>query len=277
MIVDAHHHLWDRARHDHRWLDTPGLEAIRRDFTATDLAAAGAGEVRTTVAVQALNSSAETYDLLAAAAPVGAVVGWVDLISSRCGTRLDELAAAPGGSRLRGLRHLVQDEPDPGWLVRPSVLRGLAAAATRRIAVDLLVRSPQRAAALEAARRLPDASFVIDHAGKPNIGAGEWEPWAAWITAMAALPNVVCKLSGLVTECPPRPWSRSLIEPYARHVLASFGADRVMFGSDWPVCLLQASYAEVLGLTVELLDGASPAEREAVLGGTARRVYRIAT
>lgn len=276
MTVDAHHHLWDRVRHDHHWLDGAGLETIRRDFTVADLAAAGTGEVRTTVAVQALNSSAETYDLLASAGPVGAVVGWVDLISSRCGTRLDELAAAPGGSRLRGLRHLVQDEPDPGWLVRPSVLRGLAAAAERRLAVDLLVRGPQRAAALEAARRLPDASFVIDHAGKPNIGAGEWAPWADWITAMAALPNVVCKLSGLVTECPPRPWSRSLIEPYAQHVLAAFGADRVMFGSDWPVCLLQASYAEVLGLTVDLLDGASPTEREAVLGGTARRAYRLA-
>ncbi|CAM3840181.1 amidohydrolase family protein [Tsukamurella ocularis] len=281
MIVDAHHHLWQRARHDHGWLDAPGMEAIDRDFTVADLAAAttaadsDAGEVGATVAVQALNSSAETYDLLASAGPVGAVVGWVDLISSRCGTRLDQLAAAPGGGKLRGLRHLVQDEPDPRWLVRPSVLRGLSSAAEHRLAFDLLVRGPQRAAALEAARRLPDASFVIDHAGKPNIGAGEWEPWAAWITDMAALPHVACKLSGLVTECPPRPWSRALIEPYAQHVLAAFGADRVMFGSDWPVCLLHASYHEVLGLTVDLLDGASPTEREAVLGGTARRVYRL--
>lgn len=278
MIVDAHHHLWDRARHDHGWLGSPGLEAIRRDFTVADLATAtraGTEPVGATVAVQALNSSAETYDLLAAAGPVSAVVGWVDLISSRCGTRLDQLAAAPGGRSLRGLRHLVQDEPDPGWLVRPSVLRGLTAAAEHRLAFDLLVRRPQRAAALRAARLLPGTSFVIDHAGKPAIGAGEWEPWTSWITAMAALPNVVCKLSGLVTECPPKPWSRSVIEPYARHVLDAFGADRVMFGSDWPVCLLQASYAEVLGLTVELLDGASPTERAAVLGATARRVYRL--
>ncbi|NMD57419.1 MULTISPECIES: amidohydrolase family protein [Tsukamurella] len=279
MIVDAHHHLWDRARQDHGWLGAPGLEAIRRDFTVADLAAATAAtgpvEVGATIAVQALNSSAETHDLLAAAGPTGAVVGWVDLSSARCGARLEQLAAAPGGARLRGLRHLAQDEPDPRWLVRPSVLRGLATAAERRLAVDLLVRAPQRAAALEAARLMPGTSFVIDHAGKPNIGAGEWEPWAAWITAMAALPHVVCKLSGLVTECPPQPWSRSLIEPYARHVLDVFGADRVMFGSDWPVCLLQASYAQVLGLTVDLLDGASPAEREAVLGGTARRVYRL--
>ncbi|KXP02524.1 amidohydrolase family protein [Tsukamurella tyrosinosolvens] len=287
MIVDAHHHLWNRARHDHGWLATPGLEAIDRDFTVADLATAvtsattaapGATDaVGTTVAVQALNSSAETHDLLAAAGSAGAVVGWVDLISARCGTRMDELAAAPGGGSLRGLRHLVQDEPDPRWLVRPSVLRGLAAAAERRLAFDLLVRGPQRAAALDAARLQSGTSFVIDHAGKPNIGAGEWEPWAAWITAMAELPNVVCKLSGLVTECPPQPWSRSLLAPYAQHVLDAFGADRVMFGSDWPVCLLQATYAQVLGLTVDLLDGASPAEREAVLGGTARRVYRLAT
>ncbi|MGX9296937.1 amidohydrolase family protein [Tsukamurella paurometabola] len=281
MTVDAHHHLWDRARLDHRWLDSPGLEAIRRDFSPADLAAARtaastvAGPITRTVAVQALNSSAETHDLLAASGPADAVVGWVDLISSRCATRLDQLAAAPGGGTLRGLRHLVQDEPDPRWLVRPAVLRGLAAAADRWLAFDLLVRGPQRPAALEAARLAPGTSFVIDHAGKPAIGAGEWEPWASWITDMAALPNVTCKLSGLVTECPPRPWSRKLIEPYARHVLESFGADRVMFGSDWPVCLLQASYTEVLTLTVDLLDGASPTEREAVLGGTARRVYRL--
>ncbi|BDD80998.1 amidohydrolase [Tsukamurella pulmonis] len=275
MIVDAHHHLWDRTRDDHGWLDAPGLEAIRRDFGTDDLAAAAAGAVTTTVAVQALHSSAETHSLLAAARPVAGVVGWVDLASSRCDERLSALVAGPGGEKLRGIRHLVQDEPDPQWLLRPRVARGLRTVADRGLVFDLLVRRPQRSVGLESARSLPDVPFVIDHAGKPDIGAGEWDAWAAWIDAMAALPNVTCKLSGLVTECPPRRWSRALIAPYARHVLDTFGADRVLFGSDWPVCLLQASYAQVLELTVDLLDGASPTERDAVLGGTARRVYRL--
>ncbi|MDP0396692.1 amidohydrolase family protein [Tsukamurella strandjordii] len=272
MIVDAHHHLWDRSRHDHGWLDSPGLEAIRRDFTPADLAAE---TTATTVAVQALNSAAETRDLLAADGPVAAVVGWADLTSEACGDELDALAAAPGGEKLRGLRHLAQDEPDPRWLTRTDVARGLSAATDRGLAFDLLVRGPQRAAALDLARALPGTSFVVDHAGKPDIGAGEWDSWAAWILDLAALPNVACKLSGLVTECPPRPWSRELIAPYARHVLESFGADRVLFGSDWPVCLLEASYAQVRELTVDLLDGAADAERDAVLGGTAARVYRL--
>lgn len=273
MIVDAHHHLWDRARHDHGWLASPGLEPIRRDFTVSDLAAESPADA--TVAVQALNSTSETRYLLTAGGPVRAVVGWADLTSPDCGDQLDRLRSAPGGEKLCGLRHLAQDEPDPCWLARPDVARGISAATDRRLAFDILVRAPQRAAGLELARSLPAANFVIDHCGKPDIGAGEWDPWATWITAMAALPNVACKLSGLVTECPPRPWNRPLIEPYARHVLESFGAERVMFGSDWPVCLLEASYAQVLGLTVDLLDGASPTERDAVLGETAQQVYRL--
>lgn len=274
MIVDAHHHLWDRARQDHGWLDSPGLDTIRRDFATADLREA-APSGTTAVAVQALNSHTETLELLAAGDPVVAVVGWADLTADSCAAELDTLLAAPGGNRLRGLRHLAQDEPDPQWLLRPDVTRGLAAVTARELSFDLLVRAPQRASALTLARSLPETSFVLDHAGKPDIGAGEWDSWTAWIHAMAALPNVTCKLSGLVTECSPQAWSHSLIEPYARQVLEAFGADRVLFGSDWPVCLLEASYSAVLGLTVGLLDGASDAERAAVLGGAATRVYRL--
>ncbi|WP_019200867.1 amidohydrolase [Tsukamurella sp. 1534] len=276
MIVDAHHHLWSLDRHDHGWLDDPRLATIRRDFGTVDLAdAAPSGTA--TVAVQALGTAAETLDLLAAAAgpgPVTAVVGWADLTSPAVADDLDALAAAPGGGALRGLRHLAQDEPDPAWLLRPDVARGLAAATERGLTYDLLVRGPQRAAALELARRAPSTMFVLDHAGKPDIG-GEWDGWARWISALAELPNVACKLSGLVTECPPGAWTAEDVLPYGRHVLDAFGAGRVMFGSDWPVCLLRAGYSDVLDLATEIVGDASHRERSAVFSGTATSVYSL--
>jgi L-fuconolactonase len=197
---------------------------------------------------------------------IAGVIGWLDLTKPD----LDRLRAAPGGHLLVGTRHQAETEPDPAWLLRPEVIRGLRSLA---LPYDLLVRAPQRQAALELARRLPEVRFVLDHAGKPAIAAGEWTPWATWLSELATLENVVCKLSGLITEAPWSTWTPDLIRPYAEHVLTSFGADRVMFGSDWPVCELAGGYPAVLELTADLLRGASESERAAVLGGTARRVY----
>lgn len=202
---------------------------------------------------------------------IAGVVGWVDLTRPGVADELAAVRAGPAGDLLVGVRHQAQDEPDPGWLLRRDVMRGIAAAGAAGLVYDLLVRPPQADAALDLARRLPEVSFVLDHAGKPDIAHGVWEPWATWITALAALPNVAVKLSGLVTEAAPG-WTPADVLPYARHVLDVFGPDRVMFGSDWPVCTLAASYAQVLALAEEAVPAG---DRNAVFGGTARRVYGI--
>jgi L-fuconolactonase len=221
------------------------------------------------VVVQALADESETLELLSLrGAPIAGVVGWTDLTAPDVADRLVALRSA---GPLVGIRHQAQDEPDPEWLTRPAVVRGIAAVGAAGLVYDLLVKPPQAAAALEAVRLLPEVSFVLDHAGKPHIAGGRWEPWATWITALAAQPNVTVKLSGLVTEAAPD-WRPVDILPYARHVLSSFGSDRLMYGSDWPVCTLAASYDQVFALAVEAL---SPGDRAAVLGGTARSVYRL--
>jgi L-fuconolactonase len=277
-VVDAHHHLWDPADGGHSWLDAPEHAAIRRRYDVADLRAALPPEVGATVLVQALASTAESERLLAVAAGSGlvaGVVGWADLTAPGVGDELDRQRSRPGGERLVGLRHLAQDEPDPGWLARPDVRRGIAAAGRRGLVVDLLVRAPQRAAALDAAQAAPDVAFVLDHAGKPAIGAGEWEPWASWLAELAGLPNVSCKLSGLLTEAAPGGRHADTLRPYAAHVLGCFGPDRVLFGSDWPVCELAGGYPAVRTTTRSMLAQLHPAERAAVLGGTARRVYGL--
>jgi L-fuconolactonase len=266
MIIDAHHHLWDPARRDYPWM--AGLTALHRPYTVDDLRTAAGPDVTATVLVQTVSSAAETAEFLTTATGsaglVAGVVGWVDLTAPE--------PVFPDGP-LVGVRHQVEDEPDPEWLLRPDVRRGLRQVAGAGLVYDLLVRAPQRPAGLAVARRMPELRFVLDHAGKPGIATGEWEPWASWIDELARLPNLVCKLSGLVTEADWTGWTPAVIRPYAEHVLDRFGADRVMFGSDWPVCELAGGYRAVLELTRELLDGASTTERAAVLGDTARRVY----
>jgi L-fuconolactonase len=224
-----------------------------------------------------VSEEAETEEFLAVAAAsdglIAGVVGWVDLADPGVADALARLRALPGGERLVGVRHQVQDEPDPDWLARPAVRRGLRAVADAGLAYDLLVLVPQLPAALAAVRDLPEGRFVLDHAAKPAIAAGAMEPWAGALAELARPPNVTCKLSGLVTEATWDDWDAERIRPYADHVLASFGPDRVMFGSDWPVCELAASYSEVRALAEALLEGLSPGERDAVLGAAATRVY----
>ena len=281
MVIDAHHHVWDPGvrRHDR----LAGLPRFRRAFGLADYAkeSAAAG-VTASVLVQVLASTAETEDLLAAAAAtagqipeVAGVVGWVDLTAGDVHRELDRLRARPGGDRLAGVRHLVQDEPDPGWLGRPDVRRGLRAVGAAGLVYDLLVRPSQLPAVLRVTAELDEVRFVLDHGGKPEIGAGRLEPWAGLIAEMAALPNLTCKLSGLVTEAGPA-WTPASFEPYVDHLLESFGPGRLMFGSDWPVCTVAASYAEVTALARGLLAARlSEDEQAAVFGETAASVYRL--
>ncbi|MDF3289032.1 amidohydrolase family protein [Streptomyces silvisoli] len=279
MRVDAHHHLWDLSRREQPWMDGPWADPIRRSYHLHHLAPElDAHDIQATVVVQACSSSAETEELLALAGEsdrIAAVVGWADLTDSRLGDRLARLSAATGGDRLAGIRHQVQDEPDPRWLCRADVRHGLAGVAEAGLVYDLLVTPRELPAAVNTVRELPELVFVLDHAAKPPVARGEWQPWAGLITELAAAPNVVCKLSGLVTEADWRSWTPERILPYARHVLDAFGPGRVMYGSDWPVCTLAAGYGQVLALAERCVADLGPTERAAVLGGTAARVYGL--
>ncbi|TDQ46568.1 amidohydrolase family protein [Actinorugispora endophytica] len=280
--VDAHHHLWDTGRREHAWMDGPWADPLRGRFDEAALAAlAGPHGIGASVVVQSLADEAETGELLAVAAGSGlvrGVVGWVDLTAPDVADALAGLREGPGGERLLGVRHLVQDEADPEWLLRPDVRHGLAAVGRAGLVYDLLVRPAQLPAAVRVVRELPGVAFVLDHLAKPDI-AGRADPgsgaWARGLAGLAAAPNVAAKLSGLVTEADPRAWTPADLAPYAYRALELFGPDRLMFGSDWPVCTLAASYGEVVAAADELLAALSGAERAEVLAGTATRWYGL--
>ncbi|MEW2180455.1 amidohydrolase family protein [Streptomyces sp. NPDC005406] len=278
-IVDAHHHVWDLSVRDQDWITGEELAPLRRDFTLADLEPeARANGVCATVLVQTVTVPEETPEFLALADGsdlVAGVVGWTDLTAPGVADALSALRELPGGDRLVSLRHQVQGEPDPGWLLRPDVRRGLAAVADAGLVYDLVVRPQQLPAAVRAAELLPGLTFVLDHAGKPPIAAGPAHPWADDLRALAALPNTVCKLSGLVTEADAHDWTVKDLRPYAGTVIDAFGPGRLMFGSDWPVCRLAATYTEIVETALVLLDGLADHERDAVLATTAERVYGL--
>jgi L-fuconolactonase len=203
------------------------------------------------------------------------VVGWTDLTRPDVADELARLRELPGGRHLKGIRHQVQGEPDPNWLLRPDVRDGLVAVAEAGLVYDLVVLPHQLPACVRAAAEHPELTFVLDHLGKPPIATGELRPWATAVRALAALPNTVCKLSGMVTEADLAKWTVDGLRPYADTVLDAFGPGRLMFGSDWPVCTLAASYAQVVDVAEELTGGLGAQERAEVFGGTATRVYRL--
>jgi L-fuconolactonase len=275
--IDAHHHVWDLSVRDQPW--TADLPLLRRSFDIDELTPelAQAGIDRT-ILVQTIVDAAETPELLALAAArpvIAGVVGWVDLESPGAADALAELRAHPGGAALVGIRHQVQGEPSPTWLEQPAVLRGLAAVGDAGLAYDLLVTPEQLPAAITAARSLPTVRFVLDHAGKPPIALGELDPWRGLIGSLASLPNVSVKLSGLATEASPQ-WTVAELKPFVDVLLDSFGSSRIMFGSDWPVSLLAASYAETVAAATQLLEDLSSAERDEIFGGTAATWYNVA-
>ncbi|WP_105968190.1 amidohydrolase family protein [Streptomyces geranii] len=278
-VIDAHHHVWDLSVRDQDWITGPELAPLRRDFGLADLEPeARAAGVTATVLVQTIDVPQETPEFLALARDsdlVAGVVGWTDLTSPDVANALAALREGPGGEYLVGIRHQVQGESDPRWLMRSDVLRGLAAVAEAGLVYDLVVRPHQLAAAHEAAQLLPGLTFVLDHAGKPPIATGELRPWADAVRLLAALPNTVCKLSGMVTESDWDRWSVEDLRPYADTVLDAFGPRRLMFGSDWPVCRLAATYAEVVATARELTADLHPAERHEVFTQTALRTYGL--
>lgn len=279
MRVDAHHHVWDLTVREQDWITGPELQPLRRNFAVADLAPqARAAGIDGTVLVQTITVPEETPEFLALAQEselITGVVGWTDLTAPDVSDALARLRELPGGRYLKGIRHQVQGEPDPEWLLRPEVRNGLAAVAAAGLVYDLLVLPQQLPTCVRAAADHPELTFVLDHLGKPPIATGVLEPWATALRALAALPNTVCKLSGMVTEADLAKWTADDLRPYADTVLEAFGPGRVMFGSDWPVCTLAASYDQVVAVTEELTGGLGTGERADVFGGTAARVYRL--
>jgi L-fuconolactonase len=278
MIVDAHHHFWDPSRADYPWM-TDELAAIRRPFGPDDLAPVlRATGVDRTVLVQTRVSVEETLEFLgtAAATPfVAGVVGWVDLTASGVADAIAKLRAAPGGEHLVAIRHQVHDEPDPEWLRREDVRRGIAAVGEARLAYDLLLRPRELPAALAVTQELTDVRFVIDHIAKPPIASRELQPWADLMRPFGELAHVWCKVSGMVTEADWVSWQPDDLRPYVQHVLDVFGPDRLLFGSDWPVCLVAGSYQQVFDAARAALGDLTTDEVAAIFGGNAAEVYRL--
>jgi len=272
FVVDSHQHFWDPAHAHYAWL-TDERAAIRRRFGPEDLRPVlRASGIDRTIVVEARSSLEETRELLALAAEtdfLAGVIGWVDLTDPAIAGVLAELRAAPGGERLAGIRHQVRAEPDAAWLMRPDVLRGLSVLADAGLAYDLLVTPRELPAARDAAARVPDLTFVVEHLGGPDVRSGGDAAWAGGMARLAELPNVSCKVSGLAVGTADR------LAPFVRPVLDWFGEDRLLFGSDWPVCLLAAGYEEIMGRLGELTASLGPAARAALMGANAGRVYRL--
>lgn len=277
--IDAHHHVWDLTARAQDWIAGEAMAPIARSFDLTDLADAAVGHaIGGTVVVQTVADIAETEELLdlaRATTLVRGVVGYVDLTAGEVGEQLDRLLERPSGSALVGLRSLVQDEPDPAWLLRPDVRRGLRAVADRGLAFDLLIKPHQLRTAVACVALLGDMRLVVDHLAKPGVAARAWEPWATDIGRLASFENVSAKLSGLVTEADWRSWSPADLRPYVDHALEMFGTDRLMFGSDWPVCTLAAPYSTVVEVTEQLLADLSEDERGRIFGSNAVSTYRL--
>lgn len=277
--VDAHVHFWDPARMPYPWLAE--VPAIAGPHSPHELASeAGAVTPSAIVFVEAgadgghARAEVDWISELAAREPrIAAVVAQVAVDR---GPETDAaLAALAGHDLVRGVRHNLQDHAAPDHCLRPAFLHGVARAGEAGLTFDVCIRHHQLPACIELVRRCPGTTFVLDHAGKPDIRRGLIDPWRAHIAELARLPNVVCKLSGLVSEADPARWTPAGLRPYVEHLLGSFGPGRLLFGSDWPVLKLAASYPRWLEVAVELLEPLSDAERAALLGENARRVYRL--
>jgi L-fuconolactonase len=274
MRIDAHQHFWIYNPHDYAWIDD-SMAALRRNFLPADLKP----ELELTgfhgsIAVQARQTLEETRWLLelASSAPyICGVVGWVDLRSPDVRSQLDAFARNP---KLVGIRHIVQSEPDDRFLLRPDFLRGISALAEFDLAYDILIYPKHLPVAAEFVSRFPSQRFVLDHLAKPPIKAGEVDSWARGLQELSAFPNVFCKLSGLVTEADWIHWKPEHFKPYLDTAFACFGPERLMIGSDWPVCTVAASYADALDIVRNYLSQHPPQVREAVLGGNAARFWR---
>ena len=275
QIIDSHQHFWQVGRFDYPWM-SPELGVLYQDYfperLEPTLRQCG---VAKTILVQASNSLAETRWLLGLANDypfVAGVVGWVDLTSDGVAEQLDELTA---DSNFKGVRHLVESEPADNWIVQSAVLAGLNELAAHGVSYDMLVHTRHLKHVKKVAELCPELRMTIDHLAKPPVARGEIKEWQQEIEAVAAYPNIFCKLSGLVTEADHESWRTEDLRPYVDCVLECFGPERLMFGSDWPVCLLAGSYSQVFESVQELLTDLNAVERSRVFGENAADFYRL--
>jgi L-fuconolactonase len=284
MRIDAHQHFWRYSAAEYPWI-AGGMERLAQDYLPGDLEAAAAGAaIEGSVAVQARQTVEESRWLLELAAVnpfIRGVVGWVDLRSPHVGEELAVLAADP---KFVGVRHVVQDEPDPRFLLGAAFVRGLRQLHAFGLTYDLLLVPPQLPAAVELVAAMPEQPFVLDHLAKPRVKAWaaadskprEHDVWRRDIEALARHPHVCCKLSGLVTEAAWRGWKPADFTPYLDVVVEAFGPERLMFGSDWPVCLVSGEYADVANIVRDHCGRMTAGEQAAIWGGTAARFYGLA-
>ncbi|HJX65011.1 MAG TPA: amidohydrolase family protein [Polyangia bacterium] len=275
MVVDSHHHFWRYSSAEYGWIDD-SMAVIRRDFLPADLKQEmGIAGVDAVVSVQARQSVEETRWLLDLATQnpfIAGVVGWVPLVSPTVAADLAQFAAHP---KLVAIRHVLQDESDPLFMLSADFQAGIRALRAYNLSYDILIYHRHLPQTIELVDRHPEQTFVVDHMAKPAIKQGTIEPWARGMRELARRPHVCCKLSGMVTEIGRPHWSLADLRPYFDVVLEAFGPERVLFGSDWPVCLVACGYARWMEIVQELIAPLSSAERAAILGDNARCVYRL--
>lgn len=275
MKIDAHQHFWKYNPERDAWI-TEEMRVIRKDFFPDDLfPLLEQNGISGTVAVQADQSEEETEFLLGLAHAnhfIKGVVGWIDLKSAAVEKNLEEFS---DDLILKGFRHVVQGETDPEFLIRPDFIRGIKALQKKNYTYDLLIYQHQLPMAVKFLQQFPDQPFVLDHIAKPLIKSGIWKDWAEQIRALASFPNVMCKVSGMVTEADWSDWQPSDFKIYLDVVAEAFGPNRLMYGSDWPVCLVAADYKRQLSLVEDYFKSWSEAEQLAIFGGNAIRFYKL--
>jgi len=279
LRIDSHHHIWDISVRPQTWMQGDEVKPISRTILMNELEPElEKANIDYTVIVQTVATVDETpefLDLSLSHPKICAVVGWLDLESDDIRPQLEKYLSHPGGKNLVSIRDLAQDKEDPNWLLRDNVVKNIHRIGEAGLTFDILTRPPQLAAAVEMVKRSPNNSFVLDHISKPYMAKGEFQPWANQMSEIASYENVVVKVSGLFTEANWSDWSQETFRPYLDHVLNSFSPSRMMFGSDWPVCLLAATYTDTINLMEEFTKNFTKSEQESFWADTAKRAYKL--
>lgn len=279
MRIDSHHHIWDLKVRPQTWMKGDELKPISRSILMNELEPElEKAKIDFTVIVQTVPTPDETpefLDLSLTHPKICAVVGWLDLESTDIRPQLDQYLSHPGGKNLVSIRDIAQDKPDPNWFLREDVIKNIHRIAEYGLTFDILTKPPQLAAAVEMVKQSPQNTFVLDHISKPYIAKSQIQPWADQISEIASHENVFVKVSGLFTEADWHNWNHQTFAPYLDHILNTFTPARMMFGSDWPVCLLAATYADTINLMEEFVKEFSVSEQESFWANNARRAYKL--
>ena len=279
MKIDSHHHVWDLAVTPQDWIVGEAMQPINRNFLMDDYRKAIAKSgIDKCVIVQTVTNYQETPLLLDMAekdSMVAGIVGWLNVDSPEAIAQLEHYQSLPGAKHLKGIRDIVQDHPDSNYLARTQVDKTIKELGKRGLAFDVLTKTPELPGAIKLVKNNPEVQFVLDHISKPYISKQEFEPWASLIKEISSFENIVCKVSGIVTEADWFDWSEEDIKPFFEIILENFGANRLMYGSDWPVCTLAGNYDEVFGLAFELSKNLSTTESENFWSGCANQAYKL--